>query len=612
MPRKSYREYHGDIYPDTAGPEPALGPQDWLDGANSAPSKLCLNPAVRKSDCTRFGPPLTEVVRKGRGNKNSNAAPPQPATASPKPSPRPRVARTQSDATPMMAPRPAPRPTSSPSQAMPPPTLPKPLVSSRSVEEEDEPDCLRRQPSIRDRMKLFEKKEEERKSWGEKREARDIKEERGTRFEKNMDTAYSEEDKENAPMEIVEPENNMTSQRKQEQNSDAPLQPTVNQDQSEPFMMVQTRPRQPSNESPNLSNNRLSKFGRVTKFRHMKGTPMTKSMHFDNLKNLSKSVSSDCDFIHANRERLVVPLSGPGGKLAVFEMAKSGRIPDGVTPAVINTATVMDFTWDPFDNSRLAVTTDDGAINLWKIPAAGLECQVNEPEVRIQAHGSEKVNVIKFHPTAEDIVATAGFDWMVKIWHLSENSKQALVLEGHTDQIYSLAWSQCGGFLATVCRDGKVRVYNPRMSGQPLLEGGDVVAKKGARVVWAMDGRYIVVTGFSRQSERQVVLYASRDLSVVHTETLDVSPAILVPHYDEDSSTLFLSGKGETTVHGYEVALDSPHMFPLAAYKCSSPCQGLAFIQHKNALNVRDVEFARYENVLLLPSSINSSTEPTA
>lgn len=34
-------------------------------------------------------------------------------------------------------------------------------------------------------------------------------------------------------------------------------------------------------------------------------------------------------------------------------------------------------------------------------------------------------------------------------------------------------------------------------------------------------------------------------------------------------------------------------MFLLSPYKCSSPCQGLAFIQHKNALNVRDVEFAR-------------------
>ena len=68
-----------------------------------------------------------------------------------------------------------------------------------------------------------------------------------------------------------------------------------------------------------------------------------------------------------------------------------------------------------------------------------------------------------------------------------------------------------------------------------------------------MDGRYLVVTGFSRQSERQVTLYASKDLSLLHTETMDVSPSILVPHYDEDSSTLFLSGKGETTVYGFEV-----------------------------------------------------------
>ena len=80
-----------------------------------------------------------------------------------------------------------------------------------------------------------------RKSWGEKRE---IKEEegRGPRHEKKMDTAvYSEEDKENAPMEI-EPENNMIIQQKHEQNSDAPLQPTVRQDKTEPFLMAQTRP----------------------------------------------------------------------------------------------------------------------------------------------------------------------------------------------------------------------------------------------------------------------------------------------------------------------------------------------------------------------------------
>jgi coronin-7 len=89
------------------------------------------------------------------------------------------------------------------------------------------------------------------------------------------------------------------------------------------------------------------------------------------------------------------------------------------------------------------------------------------------------------------------------------------------------------------------------------------------------------------------MIYETKDLYCVHTETLDVSPGILVPFYDEDSSTLLLSGKGETTVYGYEIAEDSPHMFLLSPFKCSTPSQGLAFIPHKNAMNVRDVEFAR-------------------
>ena len=165
--------------------------------------------------------------------------------------------------------------------------------------------------------------------------------------------------------------------------------------------------------------------------------------------------------------------------------------------------------------------------------------------------------------------------------------------QGHREQIYSLAWSQCGRYLATVCRDGRVRIYDPRASSLPLREGGNIVAKKGARVVWACDGKYLVVTGFSAQSERQVIMYQTKDLACVHTETLDVSPAILIPFYDEDSSTLFLSGKGETTVYGYEVAEDSPHMFPLSPYKTNVPSQGLAFIPHKNSLNVKEVEFAR-------------------
>ena len=44
-------------------------------------------------------------------------------------------------------------------------------------------------------------------------------------------------------------------------------------------------------------------------------------------------------------------------------------------------------------------------------------------------------------------------------------------VQGHTDQVYSMAWSQCGRFISTVCRDGKVRIYNPRQSSLPVREG---------------------------------------------------------------------------------------------------------------------------------------------
>lgn len=47
-----------------------------------------------------------------------------------------------------------------------------------------------------------------------------------------------------------------------------------------------------------------------------------------------------------------------------------------------------------------------------------------------------------------------------------------------------------------------------------------------------------------RVSERQISIYKASDLAApINTVGLDVSPAILIPFYDEDSSTLFLTGK---------------------------------------------------------------------
>lgn len=78
----------------------------------------------------------------------------------------------------------------------------------------------------------------------------------------------------------------------------------------------------------------------------------------------------------------------------------------------------------------------------------------------------------------------------------------------------------------------------------------------------------------------------------LNTVGIDVSPAILVPFYDEDSSTLFLTGKGDSTVFSFEITDEAPHICPLSHHRGTSVHQGLSFLP-KNQCNVAIVEFAR-------------------
>ncbi|EFA02370.1 coronin-7 isoform X1 [Tribolium castaneum] len=332
-------------------------------------------------------------------------------------------------------------------------------------------------------------------------------------------------------------------------------------------------------------------FGRVSKFRHLKGTPAHKSLHIENIRNLSRQISGECDGFHANPDRVAVPLSGPGGKIAIFELSKTGKLPDGVIPALVHGSNIMDFAWDPFDNQRLAVACDDGVIKLWKIPETGLSEPTNEAEAEFNAH-PDKIYFIKFHPTARDVLASGSYDMTIKIWDLATLSEK-IVLRGHTDQMFSFAWSPCGAFCSTVSKDGKIRIYKPRAGDLPIREGKGPVGSRGARIVWALDGGFIVVTGFDKVSERQIMVFKATDLSnPLNTIGLDVSPAILIPFYDEDSSTLFVTGKGDLTIYAFEITEESPYICPLSHHRCNNLHQGLSFLP-KNVCDVSNVEFAK-------------------
>lgn len=60
---------------------------------------------------------------------------------------------------------------------------------------------------------------------------------------------------------------------------------------------------------------------RQSKFRHLEGSSLHKSLHISNLRNLSKNVPGESDAFHVNSKFAAVPLGGPGGLIAILKVS---------------------------------------------------------------------------------------------------------------------------------------------------------------------------------------------------------------------------------------------------------------------------------------------------
>uniref|UniRef100_A0A8C3JWX5 Coronin n=1 Tax=Calidris pygmaea TaxID=425635 RepID=A0A8C3JWX5_9CHAR len=333
-------------------------------------------------------------------------------------------------------------------------------------------------------------------------------------------------------------------------------------------------------------------LGPSSRFRHAQGRVLHRDTHLTNLRGLSLTTPGECDGFCANHQRVALPLLSAGGQIAVLELSKPGRLPDTAVPTIQNGVAVADLSWDPFDPRRLAVAGEDAKIRLWRIPEGGLQETLCEPEAVLQGH-TEKIYSIRFHPLASDLLVSSSYDTTVRIWDLSAG-REVLCLRGHTDQIFSLAWSPDGKKLATASKDGRLRLYEPRRSPQPQQEGPGPEGGRGARLVWVCGGDYLLVSGFDSRSERRILLYRAQALpeGPLSVLGLDVAPSTLLPFYDEDTSVVFLTGKGDTRVFLYEVTPEPPYFLECNSFTSSEPHKGFVFLP-KTACEVREVEFAR-------------------
>ncbi|SJM86776.1 probable Coronin-like protein [Zygosaccharomyces bailii] len=340
------------------------------------------------------------------------------------------------------------------------------------------------------------------------------------------------------------------------------------------------------------------KFVRASKYRHVFGQPPKKELWYDNVKVTlnawdSNLVKTNGKFISVNWN------TSAGGSFGVIPVVEHGKAPEVVPLFRGHTAQVLDTDFDPFDDNRIASSSDDARIGIFEIPDdySFYHNEVDEEGEAKDVHAikmlsghGRKVGHILFHPIAKDVLASSSLDRTVKIWNVETG--EDLITLAHPEMVTSMSFSYDGNYLATVARDKKLRVWDVR--AQKLL--GECQAHEGAksqRVIWLGNSDRLATSGFSRLSERQVGIWDAFHLENGHIGsfyTVDQAPGILMPFYDDGNRILFLVGKGDGNIRYYEFQDD--HLYLLSEYLSTDPQRGFA-VSPRRSLNLKDNEIMK-------------------
>ena len=180
----------------------------------------------------------------------------------------------------------------------------------------------------------------------------------------------------------------------------------------------------------------LVRFVRASAYRHVFGkAPKTESEYSE----LRPQFNGDGHFITANDKYFAYASAGGGGPVVVWSLSNPGRLPVSTPALMVHRDAVLDFEFSPFNSSLLATSSEDAHIKISAIPEGGLKANLTESVADLEGH-ERKVNIVRWHPTASNILGSASFDLTLKVWDV-ERQLAAHTVSDHTDTIFSFDWN---------------------------------------------------------------------------------------------------------------------------------------------------------------------------
>ncbi|XP_068614183.1 coronin-2B-like [Brachionichthys hirsutus] len=343
---------------------------------------------------------------------------------------------------------------------------------------------------------------------------------------------------------------------------------------------------------------------RSSKFRHVFGKAAPKESCFDGVP-ITRSVQ-DNNFCAVNPQFLaVITECAGGGAFLVLPIRHTGKV-DPHHPRVSgHRGNVLDIKWNPFNDYCIASCSEDATVKVWEIPPRGLQKNLTAAWKELQGH-SRRVGLIEWHPTANNVLFSAGYDYQVMIWNL-DCPEQVIknpvrTISHHPDVVISMSFNTDGSLLATACKDRKVRLMEPR-SGN-LLQDGSCKMHKTSKVLFLGNLKMLLTTGVSRCNDRQLLLWDQDDMSVpLLQENLDGSSGLLFPFYDPDTHMLYIAGKGDGNIRYYEISSEKPYIHYLTEYRSNLPQKGLGAMP-KRGVDVSSCEVFRFYKLVTIKSLV--------
>ncbi|KAE8292146.1 hypothetical protein D5F01_LYC09512 [Larimichthys crocea] len=339
------------------------------------------------------------------------------------------------------------------------------------------------------------------------------------------------------------------------------------------------------------SEDMIRRVVRQSKFRHVFGQAVKNDQCYDDIRVSRVTWDSALCSVNPKFVALIVDASG-GGAFLVLPLHKTGRIDKSYPTVCGHTGPVLDIDWCPHNDQVIASGSEDCTVMVWQIPENGLVTAMSEPVVVLEGH-SKRVGIITWHPTARNVLLSAGCDNQIIIWNVGTGEAMITLEDMHPDVIYSVCWNRNGSLICTSCKDKAVRVIDPR---KEMIVAEKEKAHEGARpmrAIFLSDGN-ILTTGFSRMSERQLSLWNMQNMEEPMTvNEMDTSNGVLLPFYDPDTNVVYLCGKGDSSIRYFEITDEAPYVHFLNTFATKEPQRGMGYMP-KRGLDVNKCEIARF------------------